>query len=69
MIEPIAERWLLPRLAHFTAPRPDIAVEIETDHAGIGPDRQDIDVWIAFTGDARVPDPEFARHETCSKIP
>ena len=62
-VEPIAERWLLPRLARFTATRPDIAVEIETDHAGVDPNRHDFDAWITFTGDARAPDPESARHE------
>ena len=62
-VESIAERWLLPRLARFTATRPDIAVEIETDHAGVDPNRHDFDAWITFTGDARAPDPESARHE------
>ena len=47
-VELIAERWLLPRLTRFTAARPDIAVEIETEHAGVDPNRHDFDAWITF---------------------
>ena len=63
-VEPIAEQWLLPRLARFAASHADIAVEVETDHAGVGPNRDGYDAWITCTGDSRAPGPESARHET-----
>ena len=63
-VESIAEGWLLPRLARFSALRDDIAVELETDHVGVDPNRHDFDAWITFAGDARAPGPESARHET-----
>ena len=58
----IAEGWLMPRLARFTAARSDVAVQIETDYAAV--DSSQIDAWITFVGDTRAPDPECARHET-----
>ena len=48
-VEVVAERWLMPRLADFKASHPDIAIEFETDHRAVDPDRRDFDVWIAFT--------------------
>ena len=48
-VEVVAEKWLMPRLADFKAAHPDIAIEFETDHREVDPERRDFDVWIAFT--------------------
>ena len=48
-VEVVAERCLMPRFADFKASHPDIAIEFETDHRAVDPDRRDFDVWIAFT--------------------
>ena len=50
-VEVVAEKWLMPRLADFKAAHPDIAIEFETDHREVDPDRRDFDVWIAFTNE------------------
>lgn len=48
-VEVVAEQWLMPRLAHFKAGHPEIAIELETDHCKVDPRRRDFDIWIAFT--------------------
>ena len=48
-VEVVAEQWLMPRLAHFKASHPEIAIELETDHRKVDPHRRDFDIWIAFT--------------------
>ena len=53
-IEVVAEKWLMPQLAHFKTLHPDIAIEFEVDHGDVDPDRRDFDVWIAFADE--VPD-------------
>ena len=50
-VEVVAEKWLMPRLADFQAAHPDIAIEFETDHREVDPDRRDFDVWVAFTNE------------------
>ncbi|MCZ0952420.1 MAG: LysR substrate-binding domain-containing protein [Rhodospirillaceae bacterium] len=63
-VEPIAERWLMPRLAGFTALEPDIAIEIETNVAGADPNGVDVDLWITYAGEAGAPSAPEAQHET-----
>ena len=36
-VEVVAEQWLMPRLAHFKASHPEIAIELETDHRKVDP--------------------------------
>ena len=62
-VEPVAERWLLPRLASFTALEPDIAIEIETDIASGDPKGVDVDLWITYAGEAGAPPAPEAQHE------
>ena len=61
-VEPIAERWLMPRLAGFAALEPDVAIEIDTDVGGADP--RDADLWITYAGEAGAPPAPAARHET-----
>ena len=61
-VEPIAERWLMPRLAGFAALQPDIAIEIGTDVART--DTEDADLWITYAGEAGAPPAPEAQHET-----
>ena len=63
-VEAVAEQWLVPRLANFTAAHPDIAIELETNHRGIDPDRCDFDVWLAYTGETAAPRPVTRREDT-----
>ena len=63
-VEPIAERWLMPRLAGFAALEPDIAIEIETDVAGTDPNGVEVDLWITYAGEAGAPPAPEAQHET-----
>lgn len=63
-VEPIAERWLMPRLAGFAALEPDIAIGIETDVAGADPNDVEVDLWITYAGEAGAPPAPEARHET-----
>ena len=63
-VEPIAERWLMPRLADFAALEPEIAIRIETDVAGTDPKGVDVDLWITYAGEAGAPPAPEARHET-----
>ena len=63
-VEPIAERWLMPRLAGFAALEPDVAIEIGTDVASAGPKDADTDLWITYAGEPGAPPAPEARHET-----
>ena len=42
-VEAVAEKWLVPRLAAFEAEHPGVALELETNHRGVDPDRRDFD--------------------------
>ena len=66
-VEAIAELWLLPRLVRFTASHANIAVELETNHRNVDPDRGDFDVWFAYAGEARAPRPAPPRTDTLSE--
>ena len=63
-VEAVAEKWLVPRLASFQAAHPGIAVEIETNHRGVDPDRRDFDAWLAYTGETAAPRPVMRREDT-----
>ena len=56
-VEAVAEMWLLPLLLDFNASYPDIAVELETNHRNIDPERRDFDIWFAYAGEAQAPRP------------
>ncbi len=62
--EPVADRWLMPRLPGFRARSPDIAIAIETDLAATDPHGQDVDLWITYAGEAGGPPVPEAQHET-----
>ena len=64
VVESIAERWLMPKIADFNAARPDIAIELETDHLGVDPNRPDFDIWITYDGGTKAPSEEVALRET-----
>jgi len=64
VVESVAERWLMPRIAEFNAARPDIAIKLETDHLGVDPNRFDFDIWITHDGGTRAPSEEVALRET-----
>ncbi len=64
VVESVAERWLMPKIADFNAAQPDIAIELETDHLGVDPNRNDFDVWITYDGGTKVPSTEVALQET-----
>ena len=63
-VEAVAELWLLPRLATFTAAHPGVALELETNHRGVDPDRRDFDAWFAYTGETAAPRPVTSRADT-----
>ena len=63
-VEAVAEKWLLPRLASFKATHPGIAIELETNHRGVDPDRRDFDAWFAYTGETAAPRPVTRREDT-----
>ena len=63
-VEAVAEKWLVPRLATFKAAHPGIAIEIETNHRGVDPDRRDFDAWFAYTGETAAPRPVTRREDT-----
>ena len=63
-VEAVAEKWLVPRLATFKAVHPAIAIEIETNHRGVDPDRRDFDAWFAYTGETAAPRPVARREDT-----
>ena len=37
------------------AAHPGIAIEVETNHRGVDPDRRDFDAWFACTGETAAP--------------
>ena len=63
-VEAVAEKWLVPRLATFKAAHPAIAIEVETNHRGVDPDRRDFDAWFAYTGETAAPRPVTRREDT-----
>ena len=63
-VEAVAEKWLVPRLAAFKAAHPGIAIEVETNHRGVDPDRRDFDAWFAYTGETAAPRPVTRREDT-----
>ncbi len=54
-VEAVAEKWLMPRLVRFRETCPGIAVELETNHRQVDPERRDFDLWIAYAGEAKAP--------------
>ena len=62
--EAVAEKWLVPRLATFKAEHPGVALELETNHRGVEPDRRDFDAWFAYTGETAAPRPVTSREDT-----
>ena len=63
-VEAVAEKWLVPRLAAFKAEHPGVAIEVETNHRGVDPDRHDFDAWLAYTGETAAPRPVTRREDT-----
>ena len=63
-VEAVAEKWLMPRLATFKAAHQDVAIELETNHRGVDPDRRDFDAWLACTGETAAPRPVTRREDT-----
>ncbi len=63
-VEAVAQKWLVPRLASFKASYPDIAIELETNHRGVDPNRGDFDAWFAYTGNTAAPRPVTRREDT-----
>ena len=63
-VEAVAEKWLVPRLASFKAAHPAIAIEIETNHRSVDPDRRDFDAWLAYSGETAAPRPEARGEDT-----
>ena len=63
-VEAVAEKWLVPRLATFKAEHPGVALELETNHRGVDPDRRDFDAWLAYTGETAAPRPLTRREDT-----
>ena len=63
-VEAVAEKWLVPRLAAFKAAHPAVAIELETNHRGVDPDRRDFDAWFAYTGETAAPRPVTCREDT-----
>lgn len=68
-VEAVAEKWLSPRLATFKAAHPAIAIEVETNHRGVDPDRRDFDAWFAYTGETAAPRPVTRREDTLLEEP
>ena len=63
-VEAVAEKWLVPRLATFKAAHAGVAIELETNHRGVDPDRRDFDAWFAYTGETAAPRPLTRREDT-----
>ena len=63
-VEAVAEKWLVPRLATFRAAHPGVALELETNHRGVDPDRRDFDAWFAYTGETAAPRPVTSHEDT-----
>ena len=68
-IESLAERWLMPKVAAFTAVRPDLAITLETDHVRGAPNRADFDLWITYDGEAGTPNVKILRREKLFEEP
>ena len=49
--EGVAAMWLLSRLPDFKANHPCLAIEVDTDHREIDPERREFDVWIVFASE------------------
>ncbi len=62
-VESIAERWLMEKIEAFNAARPEIAIELETDHLGVDPSQPDFDAWITYDVGTRAPSPELTLRE------
>ena len=62
-VEAVAEKWLVSRLAAFSAAHPGIAIEVETNHRGVDPDARDFDAWFACTGETAAPRPVARRED------
>ena len=60
-VEPIADRWLMPKLPGFKATQPDIVIALETDLLRVDPQRDNVDLWITHAGEITAPN---AHHET-----
>lgn len=56
-VESLAEKWLIPRMGELEALQPGIALEVETNHRGVDPDRRDFDMWLAYAGPTDAPRP------------
>ena len=41
-----------------------VAIELETNHRGVDPDRRDFDAWFAYTGETAAPRPVTCREDT-----
>ena len=63
-VEAVAEKWLMPRLPSFKASYPGIAIELETNHRGVNPDRNEFDAWLAYTGETAARRPVTRREDT-----
>ena len=63
-VEAVAEKWLVPRLVTFKAAHPGVALELETNHRGVDPDRRDFDAWFAYTGETATPRAVTSREDT-----
>ena len=63
-VEAVADKWLAPRLVSFEAAHPGVAIEIETNHRGVDPERRDFDAWLAYTGETAAPRPVTRREDT-----
>ena len=63
-VEAVAEKWLVPRLASFSAAHPGIAIELETNHRGVDPEYRNFDAWLAYTRSTSAPRPMTRREHT-----
>ena len=63
-VEAVAELWLMPRLPGFKKAHPGIAIELETNHRGVDPERRDFDMWLAYTGETAAPRPVSRPEDT-----
>ena len=48
----------------FKAEHPGVALELETNHRGVDPDRRDVDAGFAYTGETAAPRPVTSREDT-----
>ena len=56
-VEAIAEKWLVPLLPKLETIHPGLAIELETQHRGVHPGRQDFDMCLAYSGETAAPRP------------